>query len=132
MVTNVTPNSYITQNADILASEFGVALAQAEELIDDLKKQDAKTTTQQLESLLIEYIIAQMSGDEDGAKAVAGQIAAAVHSYGTDIQNANALKEKVKSMAGNPTADGLAYLQNLIKTLEQDLSSGDMSNLANL
>ncbi len=118
-------------NAISDSSGYNADIEKAEELLDSLKKQDAKMTTQELISLLIEYILSKMSGDTEGTKGIQDKINSLMASYSNDIKNASDITEKLKSMENNPTANGLEYLQNLIHALEQDMKSGDMSNLNN-
>lgn len=120
MVTDITS---ISQNIRIDIDEI-------DELLDAAKKKEATNTTKELENLLIEYILAKMKGDSSGADAISGQISSLLKKYSGDMEKANALVDKLKTVANDPsqqTAAELDYLQSLIPALKQDAASGEMN-----
>lgn len=105
---------------------------QADELIDALKKEDAKTTSKQVFDLLIEYILANIESDSQDAESIKGKLDAVIKKYSTDIENANNLETSLNAAKNNPedqTASEVSYLQNLISVLTGDLKSGNMNDL---
>ncbi|MBU6383718.1 MAG: hypothetical protein KGQ49_00550 [Verrucomicrobia bacterium] len=106
-------------------------IQEALSLIDDVKKKAAKTTLKQLNTLLIEYILANIAHNTAEMKEIAGQISKTLQTYEQDNAKANELVAKLKAMKRHPGLylQDLPYLQDLVHTLRQDLSSGNMSNL---
>ena len=112
-----------------VSQDISMEISEIEELLDAAKKKDAKNTTKELEALLIEYILAKMKGDSTGASAISDQISALIGKYSGDIEKANALVDKLKTIADDPneqTAAESSYLQSLIAALKQDAISGEM------
>src|SRR3990167_3784814 len=101
-------------------------------LIDSLKKEDAAETSKKMSSLLIQYILAQMSGNKEQAQEIINQISDLCDKYGSDLQNADALKAKLEAIQNDPnaqTSSELQDLQNLAAMLEQAARSGNTSIL---
>lgn len=119
MITGVTSVSQaIIQDID-----------EIDQLLDATKKKESKNTTKQLDSLLIDYILAKMKGDTSGAQSISNQISSLLKKYGDDMQKANSLVDKLKAVANDPsqqTPSELSYLQDLIASLKQDASTGEM------
>lgn len=127
----MTTNSSISVNIQNVANQI-------EEYLADLKKQDASKTTKELEQELIEYILAQIAastgnGDDSGkTQEIAGQINNTIQSYTSDIQKCDNLSSQVKEIANDPTnqtQNSLSALTAILALLQNDLKTGDLSNL---
>jgi hypothetical protein len=119
MVTAITS---ISQNISMDINEI-------DGLLDIAKKKESKDTTKQLESLLIDYILANMKGDTAGTQGIKDQISSLLSKYSGDIEKANDLMNKLKAVANDPTQQTqseLDYLNGLITTLKHDAISGQM------
>lgn len=115
-----------------ISQQINAYVDQADELIDALKKEDAKATTKQVFELLIEYILANIKSDSEGAASIKDKLDSLIKQYSTDIENANNLETSLNAVKNDPkdqTASEVSYLQNLIAVLTQDVKSGNMSNL---
>lgn len=115
-----------------ISQQISAYVDQADELIDALKKEDGKATSKQVLDLLIEYIIANMENDAQEAENVKDQLDSVIKKYGTDIEHANNLEASVDAVKNDPqvqTTSELSSLERLIKGLQLDLQSGNMSNL---
>ncbi|MBI5272655.1 MAG: hypothetical protein HY861_01570 [Chlamydiia bacterium] len=122
----------LSASSSAIAAQISAEVQEIDELIDALKKGDANTTTKKLSDLLIEYILAKMSGNLKEAQDIQSQISSLITTYGNDIKNADALEAKLQSIENTPsdqTASELEYLQNLAATLKEDVATGNMSHL---
>lgn len=120
MVTGVTSG---------ISQDISMDIDEIDELLDAIKKKEAKNTTKELENLLIEYILARMHGDSTGEQAISDQISSLLNKYSGDMEKANELMQKLKTVANDPTKqtkDELGYLESLIGILKQDVKSGEM------
>ncbi len=127
----ISTTKQISNNISI-NQEIDLDIQKALQLIDDAKKQNSKTTVNQLNDLLIEYILANMKGDSIEAKAIQDQISQLMQTYEKNLQQADDLVSKLNKMEKNPginLSNDLAYLQNLIAALKTDVASGNISNL---
>jgi hypothetical protein len=130
-VSMISTTKQISNNISI-NQEIDLDIQKALQLIDDAKKQNSKTTVNQLNDLLIEYILANMKGDSIEAKAIQDQISQLMQTYEKNLQQADDLVSKLNKMEKNPginLSNDLAYLQNLIAALKTDVASGNISNL---
>ena len=121
----------INNNAVSLTQNIDADVQKALALIDIVDKQDGKITAQRMKELLIDYILANMRGDRTEMKAIQEQMNKVMQTYTKNIQEGNELVSKLKTMEGNSvhSSKDLTYLQSLITALQQDVASGDMSNL---
>ncbi len=130
MVSAITSTSSNVQNS--ISDQIGIAVDQIGDLLDAIKKALAKNTTKETSILLIEYILANMSGDKEGAKSIGDQIGTVMKSYSDNLQKADTLEGQVTALKNDPgaqTTNILNYLDNLIDTLQKDVASGDLSNV---
>jgi endonuclease III len=101
-------------------------------LVEVLKQEDSESTSKKTSDLLIEYILANMSGDSARAQEILDQISALIKNYSGDMQNADGLKEKLQLIENTPgdlTVDELEKLQALAGVLQKAAASGDTTIL---
>ncbi len=118
-------------NASI-AEKIGFLVNEIEEDLKAAKKEEAKTISKRVESLLIQYILAQMAGDTKAAEAAGSEIGSLIQTYGHDMQKADHLNAQLQSIAKDPadqTAQELASLEALLALVQGDVKSGNLSNL---
>lgn len=124
-ITSNTINNQTFTITERLDSEIGMSL----QLIKVLKNEDAKHTVNQLKELLIQYILANMARNKAELKSIEKKISEVLDAFHKNMSNADELAEKLKSMEKNPGTNltkDLAYVQNLIKELRHDISTGSM------
>ncbi len=74
-----------------------------------------------------------MAGNNSEAEAIQGQMTKVMQTYEQNMQRSSELIDKLKAMETNPgvhLSKDLAYLRDLMAALQQDVASGDMSNLS--
>ena len=112
-----------------VSSNINADIDKIDSLIGEAKENDSENTMAELNNLLIEYILAAMSGDSAGAKAFLDQISSLLNKFSSDMKKADGLVDKLKTVANDPskhTATELSYLQGLIEVLKKDAISGEM------
>ncbi len=106
-------------------SEIMLALG----LISALNLRLAGITEEKLKDLLIQYILANMTGNTAEKTAILGEIGKVLKTFQKDLEQTKDIETKLTSMERSPNVHDQTYLQNLIKELKEDISSGSMSNL---
>lgn len=129
-----TVNSVNTNtNQSITADQIQQEIEEALNLIDALKSQGANDTQKETKQLLIDYILANTKGDRAEAQAIQDKLGQVLGNFQSAMSNANDIIGKLKELKANPGSNLSAdqsYLSSLISGLNNDLQTGDMTNLS--